>query len=119
MMRQLRLSLTWAWGISSFGRALEWHSRGEGFDSPILHQKGAVAHAGLEHLVCNQKVVGSIPTGSRNPGSVTPDSERGVQMMATHTKRAVERSAIFFSHREGSRTRAKQHQGKPVICGRR
>ncbi len=26
------------WGISSVGRALEWHSRGQGFDSPILHQ---------------------------------------------------------------------------------
>jgi hypothetical protein len=26
-------------GCSSVGRALEWHSRGEGFDSPQLHQK--------------------------------------------------------------------------------
>ena len=25
------------WGISSVGRALEWHSRGRGFDSLILH----------------------------------------------------------------------------------
>lgn len=25
------------WGCSSFGRALEWHSRGRGFDSPHLH----------------------------------------------------------------------------------
>ena len=24
-------------GISSVGRALEWHSRGQGFESPILH----------------------------------------------------------------------------------
>src|SRR5437899_9383280 len=24
-------------GISSVGRALEWHSRGQGFKSPILH----------------------------------------------------------------------------------
>src|SRR6516225_5680333 len=27
-----------AWGHSSVGRALEWHSRGQGFDSPWLHQ---------------------------------------------------------------------------------
>ena len=25
------------WGRSSVGRALEWHSRGQGFDSPRLH----------------------------------------------------------------------------------
>ena len=25
-------------GYSSVGRALEWHSRGQGFDSPYLHQ---------------------------------------------------------------------------------
>src|SRR5262249_4392473 len=25
------------WGYSSAGRALEWHSRGQGFDSPYLH----------------------------------------------------------------------------------
>ena len=25
------------WGYSSVGRALEWHSRGQGFDSPYLH----------------------------------------------------------------------------------
>ena len=27
------------WGCSSLGRALEWHSRGKGFDPPHLHQK--------------------------------------------------------------------------------
>ena len=26
------------WGCSSTGRALEWHSRGKGFDPPHLHQ---------------------------------------------------------------------------------
>ena len=30
------------WGYSSVGRALEWHSRGQGFDSPYLHQKGTI-----------------------------------------------------------------------------
>jgi hypothetical protein len=28
------------WGHSSVGRALEWHSRGQGFDSPWLHHHG-------------------------------------------------------------------------------
>jgi hypothetical protein len=28
-----------SWGYSSVGRALEWHSRGQGFDSPYLHSK--------------------------------------------------------------------------------
>ena len=27
------------WGRSSVGRALEWHSRGQGFDSPRLHHQ--------------------------------------------------------------------------------
>ena len=30
--------VTKTWGCSSVGRALEWHSRGQGFDSPHLHQ---------------------------------------------------------------------------------
>ena len=30
---------TSTWGCSSLGRALEWHSRGKGFDPPHLHQK--------------------------------------------------------------------------------
>ena len=27
------------WGRSSLGRALEWHSRGKGFDPPHLHHR--------------------------------------------------------------------------------
>src|SRR5436305_837858 len=34
------------WGHSSVGRALEWHSRGRGFDSPWLHQ----SHSGPASL---------------------------------------------------------------------
>ena len=30
------------WGISSAGRALAWHARGQRFDSAILHQKSTV-----------------------------------------------------------------------------
>lgn len=29
------------WGYSSAGRTLEWHSRGQGFDSPYLHHTEA------------------------------------------------------------------------------
>ena len=31
------LSLQSQWGISSVGRAFEWHSKGQEFDSPMLH----------------------------------------------------------------------------------
>ena len=34
-----------AWGCSSPGRALEWHSRGKGFDPPHLHHQKAEAFA--------------------------------------------------------------------------
>ena len=36
-MRLNMLKYTRSWGYSSVGRALEWHSRGQGFDSPYLH----------------------------------------------------------------------------------
>ena len=78
------------WGISSVGRALALHARGQGFESPHLHfyffagvaqlvehlvANQIVASSSLatrlfffalvaqlvEHLICNQDVVGSIP----------------------------------------------------------
>ena len=30
--------IKYLWGYSSVGRAFEWHSKGQGFDSPYLHQ---------------------------------------------------------------------------------
>jgi hypothetical protein len=51
-------------GCSSVGRALEWHSRGQGFESPQLHT-GAVGaptcgrSSGVEHLLPKQRVVSS------------------------------------------------------------
>ena len=35
------------WGCSSPGRALEWHSRGKGFDRPHLYQKSTSSVRGL------------------------------------------------------------------------
>ena len=35
------------WGCSSLGRALEWHSRGKGFDPPHLHQRPRSKERGL------------------------------------------------------------------------
>ena len=58
--------------LAQLARALAWHARGHRFDSDILHKKrvatngpflidhGVVAHL-VEHLVRNQKVVGSSP----------------------------------------------------------
>ena len=37
--RQVLLSGTW--GISAVGSAFEWHSKGQGFDSPMLHQNSS------------------------------------------------------------------------------
>jgi hypothetical protein len=58
---QIRLGVP-VWGCSSAGRALEWHSRGQGFDSPHLHH---FIVAGWSSLVArrahNPKVVGSNP----------------------------------------------------------
>ena len=38
---ELGLPVICRWGRSSVGRALEWHSRGHGFDSHRLHFKAA------------------------------------------------------------------------------
>ena len=39
-MALLTKAVQWAarWGLSSAGRALHWQCRGQGFDSPRLHQ---------------------------------------------------------------------------------
>ncbi len=34
-------------GISSVGRAFEWHSKGQEFDSPMLHKKGPASRPDL------------------------------------------------------------------------
>ena len=49
-------------GYSSVGRAFEWHSKGQGFDSPYLHHKkenGKEAGAGSSffvYRVCNLRL---------------------------------------------------------------
>ena len=46
-----------SWGCSSPGRALEWHSRGKGFDPPHLHHKrtfeSVFSFEGHNYVVCN------------------------------------------------------------------
>ena len=55
------------WGCSSLGRALEWHSRGKGFDPPHLHQpkKNAAAFFFVwwneAHLRCMKNEAGLRP----------------------------------------------------------
>ena len=36
-------------GYSSVGRAFEWHSKGQEFDSPYLHHKGIIVFRGRSH----------------------------------------------------------------------
>ena len=50
-----------SWGISSFGRTLDLHSRGEEFDSPILHNFWDVSSVGSERMPVTHEVVGSSP----------------------------------------------------------
>ena len=54
------------WGYSSVGRALEWHSRGQGFDSPYLHQNIRTIRYGC-FFVFWQKDADSMGQGGRYP----------------------------------------------------
>ena len=76
--------MIWLWaitvlrGLSSAGRATESHSVGHRFDPDRLHHSLCVPHLVLalirydlgalaqlgEHLLCKQRVIGSIPIGS-------------------------------------------------------
>ena len=98
------------WGYSSVGRALEWHSRGQGFDSPYLHQKESTAYAVLFFLIdtadempCSscQKVKKLYFTApARCGGQLDADTERtqargsaGVRLPASHAARSPPKQA--------------------------
>lgn len=49
-------------GGSSVGRASGLQPEGHGFDPLPLHQNNATVAQSEEHLICNQRVVGSNPT---------------------------------------------------------
>ncbi len=65
-----------SWGCSSPGRALEWHSRGKGFDPPHLHQPNETNtevfvfslpfDEGVAQPCCAQLRCGQTPTGWRS-----------------------------------------------------
>ena len=42
------------WGISAVGSAFEWHSKGQGFDSPMLHHKGIKQTLFLQRWLCHR-----------------------------------------------------------------
>ena len=52
------------WGCSSAGRALEWHSRGQGFDPPQLHQ-GSTKEPALFRLPILMYLNGPISPGTQ------------------------------------------------------
>ena len=60
------------WGISSAGRALAWHARGQRFDPAILHQKSTVLRRkhGAFLFLFRQKDQGC--TARHAGGPVTP-----------------------------------------------
>ena len=44
------------WGISSVGRAFEWHSKGQEFDSPMLHKNPSqISLRGIFRIGCDKK----------------------------------------------------------------
>ena len=78
------------WGCSSVGRALEWHSRGQGFDSPRLHLARRTCRridefwfAGIaqlvEHNLAKVGVAGSSPVSRFSDGQAAgwPDGLSG------------------------------------------
>ena len=56
-----------SWGCSSVGRALEWHSRGQGFDSPQLHHKKSACKGGF--------FMGEIRSGESKPERARSDQQ--------------------------------------------
>ena len=43
-------------GISSVGRAFEWHSKGQEFDSPMLHKNPSqISLRGIFRIECDKK----------------------------------------------------------------
>ena len=102
-------------GISSAGRALEWHSRGQGFDPPILHQKNRigiripmrffiVASAKINHQLCwwNKKSLDTgkppfaklsagLPTAFRAKGGFVVDDIQSL----SHTKWRCQYHIVF------------------------
>lgn len=77
------------WGHSSVGRALEWHSRGQGFDSPWLHQ--FFLHR-VESLSPGQLCPGgceSIPAAFPGPSGTVP-AAAGAQAAAVQAGDVVQ-----------------------------
>ena len=63
------------WGISSAGRALAWHARGQRFDPAILHQKSTVLRRKYgAFLFCSGKKIRGCTTRHAG-GPVTPPSQ--------------------------------------------
>lgn len=55
-----RMHMLSAWGHSSVGRALEWHSRGQGFDSPCLHQTRRIRTLSGVRIFLYRSVTGDV-----------------------------------------------------------
>ena len=46
------------WGISAVGSAFEWHSKGQGFDSPMLHHFNVLRIFFARHFICRCDGIG-------------------------------------------------------------
>ncbi len=93
--------------LAHLARAFDWQSKGNRFDSDILHKavlttaffiKGVVAHL-VEHLVRNQKVVGSSPIYSTKKETISVLSffcfEAGTKVLGCRQSRRHTTSPIY------------------------
>ena len=72
-------------GISAVGSAFEWHSKGQGFDSPMLHQTSAFAEVFLYSKIPLTRQMGV------EPGPGVNDSPVGCQSRADRAPARRER----------------------------
>ena len=60
--QKLRIVSLVAWGRSSAGRALDWQSRGQGFDPPRLHHRRYTA-SGFQRLFSYRALGATVSAG--------------------------------------------------------
>ena len=86
------------WGYSSAGRALEWHSRGQGFDPPYLHQKSE-AHICVPRIFRSERGIETTPRFARAQ-RVSKTEERTVRGTVLSVER---RSPLSLPRRQAPR----------------
>ena len=82
------------WGCSSLGRALEWHSRGKGFDPPHLHHKAPIERLVLFSCFLPFFAAQTSPR-PRNSGFIFIEKQTGVPPSPAIWQRAAEAPVLL------------------------